>query len=528
MGQADRSLEHLSRISKNQLSIGRFGPGRVSVCLGSDAAMKPQAQLIFSFAVNLLSRLFPVVQDLHIVFPVDMPLLAQVPRWQAETLGEHIRLFLKTLNPLAKCTIQKQVTAMNDCTLVIGSTSPPPKTAVFTGSNGWNVNISPHGPVPIGDEINPVGAYTAATLGVSEVYKRLLYPHRNLLAGIPVIPLDAELTFSTFTYRVGLSEPNPPLNPSIDIDSLTMVGLGAGGGAAAFTLASLQEVQGTINLVEPDEINEWNLDRYIFADAEDATQERAKTEIVGKMFNNKYTRLEVREFPLSYDKAIGSLTQKDHRYVLAAVHSREARRELQYETPMVLWDAGATEEGEFFIWRMILDRTECMHCKHPPDERDPELRKAAQLTRLLGLSVDGWLKKIRNNETFSKKEISALSDRVKGQNVSYDLPLEGERHSDWEKVQCGRLHFPEDDEEIPVPLAPTMAGVLLAGEIIKEHCFPEAVLDSYYWNTLLGNFMRSNKPQRRLPSPSCSFCRDKAYVNQYKRRWSTHAVNSYS
>src|SRR5207249_2490943 len=101
----------------------------------------------------------------------------------------------------------------------------------------------------------------------------------------------------------------------------------------------------------------------------------------------------------------------------------------------------------------------------------------------------------------------------------FALPRPGQRYGDWEAEQCGRLKLPDADEEVPIPFAPVMAGVLLAGEVIKEHHFPEAVLEGYYWNTLLGRFMPGNRPQRRLPDPDCGFCHDPAYVEQYRRRW---------
>jgi hypothetical protein len=45
----------------------------------------------------------------------------------------------------------------------------------------------------------------------------------------------------------------------------------------------------------------------------------------------------------------GALTKDDYRHVVAAVHSREARRDIQMETPEILWDAGATQDGDFVL-----------------------------------------------------------------------------------------------------------------------------------------------------------------------------------
>ena len=50
------------------------------------------------------------------------------------------------------------------------------------------------------------------------------------------------------------------------------------------------------------------------------------------------------------------------------------------------------------------------------------------------------------------------------------------------------------------------------------------ILDSYYFNTLLGSFMTRMVPNRKKPRASCEHCADADFHDQYKRRWSL-AVN---
>jgi len=375
-----------------------------------------------------------------------------------------------------------------------------------------------------GEKVNPVGAYAAACLGVAEVWKRLVHPHTSLFKGVPVVPLEGTLTFSTFSYRVRTGEPNPDLPPTVAIGSLTIVGAGAGGGAAAFTLASLHKLTAAIKAVDPDEINEPNLNRYVFADDDDARARRRKTDLVKELLEARFVGVTVDSVPLAYDKTRAQLSRSDYEYVLAAVHSRTARRQLQFETPKVLWDGAAGEDGEFRIWRMVLGVTECMHCKQPDTNEDPELAKAHQLDELLGLGTDVWFLKVRDNDAFSQEEAARLAERIQQSALDLKVPLAAQRFSDWEAENCGRLKLSEGDDEIPIPFAPVMAGVLLAGEIIKEHSFPEAVLDSYYWNTLMGRFLTRTPPARRSPKTDCSFCHDADYLAQYERRWGARST----
>ncbi len=520
MGQADRTIALLSGLASEERALAQMlAPGRVAVFLGSDVMCEPQAQALVSFVVNLLARLYPVVQDLHVVVPEGIPLAAHVPRWQAPTFDGHLRRILEALGPPLRWAVEPRLSGQPTCALVVGTAIPACEQAVYVGSDGWDASLSPSAPVPVGISVNPVGAYAAACLGVSEAWKRLLLPHSHLFQGMPVIPSDAPLTLSTLAYLASPGQPNPSLPSPLDLGRVTIVGLGAGGGAAAYTLASVEGLHGTITLVEPDEIIDSNLNRYVMADADDAAQRRRKTEVVEDLFPLSPS-LALRSFPVSYDDAASSLALEDSRYVVAAVHSREARRSLQYETPMVLWDAGATEQGEFFVWRHVLGTTNCMWCKYPPGDEDPEQQKAEQLAQLVGLDAETWLRKMRTNGVFAAEEVTAITLRAASPRNSFDLPLPGQRYGDWEASQCGRLRLPEVDDEIPVPFAPVMAGVLLAGEVIKQHHFREAVLDSYYWNTLVGRFMRGNRPYRRLPELACRFCGDPEYLAQYRRRWS--------
>ena len=199
------------------------------------------------------------------------------------------------------------------------------------------------------------------------------------------------------------------------------------------------------------------------------------------------------------------------------MHSREARREIQYETPGVLWDAAAAEDGEFRIWRCVFSQSECMFCKHPSGEQDPEQQKAQQLAEVLGLSRESLLDKIRNNGTFTTADCELIRAHVDHIH-EFDLPSVNQRLDDWESLQCGKLHLSTIDDDVPIPFSPVMAGVLIAGEIIKERVFADFALDSYYLNTLLGRFMTRVVPHRRRPRTNCEFCSDATYRAQYQRR----------
>src|SRR6266516_3989110 len=303
-GQSERTKELLARrgdVRKEELEK-LLSPGHVMVSLNPDVIGKPQAQLTLSFAVNILARLCPVVQRLDVVLPTDSPLVATVPRWTGSTLEDHVTRFLGALQPDLEWVVTHSQTGTPNCHLAIGTSGLIGPT-VFLGADGWEARVSSEGSMPTGEKVNPVGAYAAACFGVAEVWKRLLHPHSSLFTGIPIVPLEGTLTFSSFSYRVGPGDFNPDLPQSIEIDRLTMIGVGAGGGAAAYTLASLRKLVGAIKVVDPDEIIEPNLNRYVFADGLDASSKRSKTDLVKRIIEERFNEVTVEGLALAYDRA---------------------------------------------------------------------------------------------------------------------------------------------------------------------------------------------------------------------------------
>ncbi|MDE0334460.1 MAG: ThiF family adenylyltransferase [Defluviicoccus sp.] len=520
MSQQERTIQLLGKLSgRSDLDLSEvLAPGRVGVVLAPEAADTPQGQLLFSFVVNLIARLYPVVQQLSIFVGNEHPLRARTPRWNGETLSAHLGNMLGAISPPVEWCLQDGSNAMIseiDEVLVVGDIQT--SGSVYVGCDGWDVLVSSDGPYSVSTDSNAVSVNVAACFGVSELFKRLLVRHASLFSDVPITPLSGSLTFSALTYKVGESQFNPPFPETIDLGRLTLVGLGAGGGATAYTLASVAGLRGHVNVIEPDEIIEQNLNRYVFADAKDASNKRKKADIIAELLGSS-PGISLSAFSKPWSEVIPNLQVEDFQQVSAAVHSRAARRELQYETPLVLWDAAASEDGEFRIWRHTFGQSDCMFCKHPSGEQDPERGRALQLATVLGLSAELLMEKIRKNDTFTVEECEAIQRHVDDTH-EFDLPSPSQRLDDWESAQCGKLHVRTVDEDVPIPFSPVMAGVLIAGEIIKERVFPESVLDSYYFNTLLGRFMTRMVPNRRRPRAGCEHCSDADFQAQHHRRW---------
>jgi molybdopterin/thiamine biosynthesis adenylyltransferase len=401
MGQASRTQELLGRLAGQPHQTLQLGLGRVLLVAPPETAAQPQGQLLTHFAVNLIARLFPVVKLLDVAITTDHDLDVFIPRWQEATLRKSVERMLTELAPLAATRVIDNIPVPDayDCIATVGRPASFPAN-IIVGSTGWIAQVSTTEMLAVGGPPNPVGAYAAACFGAAQVWNRLLAPYREQLPSLPLLPLDGTLSFSCFDYRHDTAGPNPSLPEQVHVRRVTIVGLGAGGGATTYTLASLSSLNGTFTLVEPDEITDTGLNRAVAANAADAAAARPKVDLYTELLDS-HLGATVRPLQMPFDKAIALLAPEDWERVVAAVHSREARRAIQMETPRTIWDAGATETGEFWVWRVLFGQSECLACRFREGGSDPERAKALQLTQVLGLTQDDWLAKLRNNAQFT-------------------------------------------------------------------------------------------------------------------------------
>jgi hypothetical protein len=190
-------------------------------------------------ALQLLMR---ISRDLSVWIP---PVLAGLAE-ELATFGAHMAW-----------DEQPQFTTLSDpasyaAILSIGGTvhAELPWTAIT--SNGWLTRVS-SGPTPLSHDCgaaNPVGALAAASLGVSEVFKRLigLKPeHGELLNGV---------TFSLWDHAVGTELAGPPLPGALPLN-LVLNGAGAIGSALVHLIGKLPS-RGRITIVDNQNYGEEN------------------------------------------------------------------------------------------------------------------------------------------------------------------------------------------------------------------------------------------------------------------------------
>ena len=486
----------------------RLIPQIVYLSTSPQALRTRNGQLTTSLISNLLFRMYPLITTVLFNFPQNPKLLGSIPLLRRSYLSDAIVLLSEDI----RAGVSVSSCRKNFEKVIHISVGYDPSANVCVANDGWVVSVN-DGAEPSPLE-NPIGAYVAACVGVAEVLKEILHRlNLDQAVGRKIRPAEA-FRFSTFDYSVGPHFANPQLPTTVDLDRLLIVGVGSGGSVTAMTLAAIQGVRGLVGAVDPDEIIDRNLQRYPFALAADAKSKAKKVTLAKRLLDQ--AGCECIEYASSYDEVSNELRKGGFMdLVVGTVHTGSARRRIQLGLPRVLLDAAVTERAELVVRRTLLGQTACMGCYYPKDTLYSE---AKIFSELLGLNT-AEVEHLRvSNGRFAVQQVQRIRHHVSEPNFIFPEP--SERWGDW-RHKCGRLPLGKDrSNEVPVPHVTALAGVLVAGEVVKERIFPEAALNSYYLMDTLGR-ISPHYPTLRSPQPDCDICQDadtrSIFEHHYKR-----------
>lgn len=285
-------------------------------------------------SLRLLIRICPHVT---VALPADSADLLDEVRTTIDPLafGAPVSYQLGTADP-----------AQFDATLCVGTAARPEVPWTVINSNGWLARVS-SGPTSLAPDCrqgNPIGALAAASLGVTEVFKRLvgLKQDRGTL-------LDG-FCFSLYSYSTSDTDPGPPL-PRVVPLNLLVVGAGAIGNGVVYLLAHLP-VSGSVWIVDKQAFGDENLGTCILIGPDDIGAAKAgfmeallRPSLASKGFSEELT---------SFTQRLGSELPYPA-VVLGGVDNIEARHEIQNLWPDLAIDGAI---GDFM----------CEVSRHPWDE----------------------------------------------------------------------------------------------------------------------------------------------------------------
>ncbi|MBP2252572.1 hypothetical protein J2754_002918 [Halarchaeum solikamskense] len=512
---SDRTETALRTILGAEENLDRFSGYRVLVDVPETDNQNCQTALFT--AINLLARLAPMVDRIDIQADESVERQVFVPGVRADDIGETVVALNENIGSPVTAGFDAVSRDAYDAVLHLGD-------GEFTGaagevgvsSRGWLVHTSTTGAVdPFGDEPNPIGAHTAGCIGCAEVFKQLLLADasdENL--DTPVDPVD-DVTFSTFNYTVDPTDPaNPALPDVVDVDDLHVIGVGAGGGALVYALSTLSDLQGTVRLVDSDEVSASNLNRYLWAYADDVGAMKADVSQRLLMEAHPDFGSSIHSHPVPYEEYSDTVDSSELRLAVSTVDTARARKQIQWDLPETVLDAATNQQGDYVVLRVEFGEGQCLACKHVGSGDGVE-REMAALAETVGLDADTLVRMNTNNEAFTADQVSVIEEQGTGEVAP---PEPGERFSDWFRQQCGHVDLGGADMAVPVPFLPVTAGILLAGEVIKDRHFPDHTVNNRFTHNMLSE-PREAMHYPANANPECSICQDEDVREFYRSKW---------
>jgi hypothetical protein len=149
--------------------------GRVVINLSRGAALTQNGQLSLFTAVNLLSRLHPVVTSVSVEIEWDAPVLVRVPLFSGDSVSSAIRSFVTSLGSPTEVSVPSTPARSPEPDFVVSAGGFSPGTTQLSfGSEGWNAFLSTTTAMSFGDTFNPIGCMAAACLAASEAFKHVM------------------------------------------------------------------------------------------------------------------------------------------------------------------------------------------------------------------------------------------------------------------------------------------------------------------------------------------------------------------
>jgi hypothetical protein len=308
----------------------------VGLSFTNETASTLEGNALLDMTVRLFARLYP---RLSLKFPTA-----------AAAHGARLSRLARAVNPAIEITREGRA----DTGVVVGGDGEEFDTPFFAGSAGWDALVSLSGAMPVGTSANPLGAGAAACLVAANVFRRVFLDDWERHA-------DRDLIISTYSLTRS-STPEEVPNAGWRLDkSVALAGVGAIGMAAAWALARVP-MQGTVHLVDPEDIELSNLQRYVQTTRRDVG--RSKAVVAARAFRGS---LRAQSCVCSWS----TFASEGHYAtdgVLVGVDSAQARREVQASLPR--WIAnGWTQPGDLglSVHPTFGGDGACLACLYLPD-----------------------------------------------------------------------------------------------------------------------------------------------------------------
>lgn len=261
-----------------------------------------------------------------------------------------------------------------DAVLSVGVVARPDLPWTVINSHGWlarvssgNLDLPPDCSQP-----NPIGALAAASLGVTDAFKRLIQLRETrgqFFNG---------LTFSLYTYQTSVVDPGPMLPPDLLSDVL-MVGAGAIGNGIGYLLSQLP-IRGHVDIVDAQLFQPENLGTCILIGPNDVGAAKAET-LAALLRANKISANGYQSDFAPFSEMFGH-TLPHPRVILNALDNIETRHQVQDVWPDLIIDGAIGDFGCQVSVHPWENDIACLRCLFQAEPSEAAEKVASRVTGL--------------------------------------------------------------------------------------------------------------------------------------------------
>jgi hypothetical protein len=462
---------------------------RLAIAFGADAANSREGSALLDLLVRLLSRLYPT--------------LILQPEHGADRVASELSALARGINP--------EITLAGSPTIrvVVGSLPATSGSSrqIFVGSDGWNALVSTNGPRKIGASNNPLGAGVAASLAAANVFRLVFLGDRA--------ELDADVVASILGRRHD-RETDPNIRG--DLGELVLVGVGAIGNAAAWAL-SRTPAKGILHLVDHQEIDLGNLQRYVLADRSDEGHQKVR--VAARRFDGP---LRVQQHAEMFSDFVSTNGYSWPRMLLALDSARD-RRAAQASLPG--WVANAwTQPGDLGVSVHDFRNGACVSCLYLPEhalQNEDGIVAAAlgvpdRLLQVRGLLHTGQGVPRDLLEAIAAARLLPLDALIPFEGVPVrNLYVEG--FCGGAVLPLGQAGTPHQDVHVPLAHQSALAGVLLATSAVRDVLEPRRSRTEVTRVNLLRPLANHLTQPAAKDARGICICQDPDYRRQYDAKY---------
>lgn len=463
----------------------------VGISFGSEATSSPEGRALLDLLVRLVARLYPTLS-------INAPAKLEAEKDELLELSRRINLEIEF--------------GEADLGVAVGTDAAAFPMTIYAGSNGWDALVSTEEPQTIGASDNILGAGAAACIAAANLFRAVALPDPQL---------DQTVRYSTFDLDNAHTSGNEaPALPTIALDQTALIGAGAIGNATIWALAN-SEIVGRIELVDPEDVELSNLQRYVLTEESDVG--RQKTELAARLFKDGDLKAQAHPESLAtFFAKHGTAVER----LIVAVDNRHARIAAQASLPHYAFNSW-TQPGDLGVSvHPEFGKGACISCLYLGDgpvpnedelvthalrvpERQMEVRTLLATGRppsaefldavAAGLGVDPMIV-----QQFAGRPIRSLY--VEGLCGGAILPL-------------GAVGLPRQEVHVPLAHQSALAGVLLAARILRHAAGfgPDETLVSRL-DVLRPVGVELTQPRQRLEGRRC-ICGDPDFLAAYRGKW---------